>query len=699
MSNISAPNKSRTQRPFGPPISFFQWGIPIIVVVMTVAAFYPALQNKFVNWDDYKNIVENPHYRGLGWANIRWMFTSFHMGHYQPLTWVTLGMDYVLWGMNPFGYHLTSLILHAATAVAFFFLARELLSLATGSAEKPLAVWAGAAVSALVFALHPLRVESVAWATERRDVLSGLFYTLTILAYLYSWKSDKLRGGWYWVAWVLFLCAILSKSITVTLPAVLLLLDIYPLRRLGGRNGWWSETTRTVYWEKLPFALLSVVAAAVAFFPHALIDDMASLERLGVLERLTVSVYGLWFYFWKTVTPFKLSPLYELPSQAELWTLPFMLSYVVVILAIALALGLRRRLPGVGIAGLAYSATLLPVLGIFHNGPQIVADRYSYLACMGWAVLAGAGGQYFWQASVDGRIHKRTFLLGSWLAAALLFGLGLLTWRQTQVWHDPERLWNYVLSTTGESLFARNNLGNALAVQGRFEEAIDQFQRALRIDPNDPDATYNLGNALAQQGNFEVAGKQLQHALEINPGNAMAAYDLGNVRARQGRFEEAIDQFQRALKIDPRLTRAHYNVGSLLSQQGKLDEAITHFRQVMLLAPEDGRPPYHLGQIFSRQGKFDEAIRHYRLALRIDPSNLKARYYLAVALAEQGDFQGAGKEFQESLRVEPNLAEAHAGLARALSAQGKKDQALEHYQEAVRLLKSQGQNKNEGSKQ
>jgi tetratricopeptide (TPR) repeat protein len=234
---------------------------------------------------------------------------------------------------------------------------------------------------------------------------------------------------------------------------------------------------------------------------------------------------------------------------------------------------------------------LLPVLGIFHNGPQIVADRYSYLACMGWAVLAGAGGQYFWQASVDGRIHKRTSLLGSWLAAALLFGLGLLTWRQTQVWHDPERLWNYVLSTTGESLFARNNLGNALAAQGRFEEAMEQFQRALKIDPNDADAVYNLGNALAQQGNFEVAGKQLQHALEINPGHAMAAYDLGNVRARQGRFEEAIDQFQRALKIDPRLTRAHYNVGSLLSQQGKLDEAITHFRQVMLLAPKTGGLP------------------------------------------------------------------------------------------------------------
>jgi protein O-mannosyl-transferase len=674
-----------------------QWGIPIVVVALTVAAFYPALQNKFVNWDDYKNIVENPHYRGLGWTNIQWMFTTFHVGHFQPLSWVTLGIDYVLWGMNPSGYHLTSLLLHAATAVVFFFVARELLSIASGSEENQVAVWIGAAIAALMFALHPLRVESVAWATERRDVLSGLFYTLTILAYLYARRGGQRRGKWYWAALGLFLCAILSKSLTVTLPAVLLLLDIYPLRRLGGSQGWWNKTARAVYWEKVPFALLSLVFSAVAFIALAQIENMASLQRLGLLDRLTISVYGLWFYFWKTVAPFKLSPLYELPTELEFSSPSFMLSYVAVILAVGLGLALRRRQPWVGIAGLVYFVTLLPVLGIFHNGPQIVADRYSYLACMGWALLAGAGARYFWQASVDGRMRRRNFVLGSWLTAVILFGLGFLTWRQTQVWHDPETLWNYVLLTTGESLFARNNLGNALAAEGRFDEAVDQFQRALRIDPNDPDAVYNLGNALARQGNFEAAGKQLQQALKINPNNAMAAYDLGNVRARQGRFDEAMDQFQRALKIDPGLAKAHYNMGGLLTQQAKLDEAIAHFRQVMRLAPGDGRPAFHLAQIFSRQGKFDEAIRHYRLALRIDPANVKARYYLAVTLAEQGDFQGAGKEFQESLRIEPNLAEAHAGLARALSAQGKKDEAVRHYQEAVRLLKSQGQNKNEGS--
>jgi tetratricopeptide (TPR) repeat protein len=660
MSNIRAANKSRRQRAFGTNASFLRWGIPIFIVMMTVAAFYPALQNNFVNWDDYKNIVENPQYRGLGWTNIRWMFTTFHMGPYQPLSWLTLALDYIVWKMDPFGYHLTSLMLHAATAVAFFFLTRELLSIASGNGREQTGVWVGAAVSALVFALHPLRVESVAWATERRDVLSGLFYTLTILVYLYAWKSDKLRGGWYWVAWVLFLCAILSKSITVTLPAVLLLLDIYPLKRLAGRNGWWSRTARAVYWEKVPFVLLSAVAATVAFIALAHIGNMASLRRLDVLDRLTISVYGLWFYFWKTVAPLRLSPLHELPSTVELSSLSFMLSYVVVILAIALALWFRHRLPGVGIAGLAYMVTLLPVLGIFQNGPQIVADRYSYLACMSWAVLAGAGGQFLWQASVDGRLSKRRFVLGSGVTAVVILGLGFLTWRQAQVWHDSESVWNYVLSTTGESLFARNNLGNALAARGRFEEAIDQFQRALRIDPNDADATYNLGNALAQQGSFEEAVKQLQNALQINPGNAMAAYDLGNVRARQGRFDEAMGDFALALRIDPQLAKAHYNLGSLLSNQGKLNEA----------------------------------VEQYQKALQIDADYVRAYYGLGTALTTQGQLDRAIDSFEAGLRVQPNVPELHDGLARALVLQGRKEEALQHYREALRLLKSHSQNKN-----
>ena len=209
------------------------------------------------------------------------------------------------------------------------------------------------------------------------------------------------------------------------------------------------------YWEKVPFALLSLFAAVVAFFPHALIGDMASPGEAG--RSGAVDGLSLWFMvlFLEDRGALQTFAAVRAAESGGVMDASFHVKLRCCYPGDSARLGLWRRLPGVGIAGLAYSATLLPVLGIFHNGPQIVADRYSYLACMGWAVLAGAGGQYLWQASVDGRIHKRTFLLGSWLSAVLLFGLGLLTWRQTQVWHDPERLWNHVLSTTGESLFAR----------------------------------------------------------------------------------------------------------------------------------------------------------------------------------------------------------------------------------------------------
>jgi protein O-mannosyl-transferase len=702
MSNITAPNKSSRQQALGPRASFLKWGIPILIVVLTLAAFYPALQNKFVNWDDYKNIVENPHYRGLGWKNIAWMFTTFHMGHYQPLSWLTLGLDYVFWGINPFGYHLTNLILHGANAIVFYYVSFRLLSLldATPSSRKTHALPIAAALAALFFAIHPLRVESVAWVTERRDVLSGFFFLLTILFYLKAvtvGEADSGRKRSMALSLISYVLALLSKASGITLPLVLIVLDVYPLRRLGQNpKRWLAPESREIWREKIPFLVFALGAGIVALMAQHQAKAIRPLEQYDTASRIMQSFYGVGFYLRKTILPFSLSPLYQVSLTPDPWRWSFLLSGIVVV-GITVALFVqRRRWPAIFASWMVYGILLVPTSGIAQSGPQLVADRYSYLSCMVWA-LAGSGAIFrLWQASWNRGVPRKLFDSVVVFVALVLMGLGVLTWKQTQVWHDSEELWRHALSIDRGSSFAHNNLGNALAAQGRFEEAIDEFQMALSIDPNDPDATYNLGNALAQQGNFEAAGKQLQQALQMNPDNAMAAYDLGNVRARQGRFDEAIDQFQKALKIDPGLTRAHYNMASLLMQEGKLDEAIAHFRQVMLLAPEDGRAPYHLGQIFSRQGRLDEALRHYRLALRIDPSNLKARYYLAVALAEQGDFEGAGKEFQESLRIDPKLGEAHAGLARALSAQGKKDQAVQHYQEALRLLKSQTQN--EGSK-
>src|SRR5438876_7632173 len=241
------------------------WLVPVLIALVTVAAFLPTLQNQFVNWDDDENFLDNPHYRGLGWTQLRWMWTTLHLGHYIPLTWMTFGLDYLLWCMNPVGYHLTSLLLHAANAVVFFFVVHRILTLALPRlSERGRALAVSAGFAALVFAIHPLRVESVAWVTERRDVLSGLFYLSAILIYLWACEGGARGRGWYWLSVAVFGCALLSKSMVVNLPVVLLILDVYPLRRLGGAVGWWSEPARRVYVEKIPFVLLAAAASAVA---------------------------------------------------------------------------------------------------------------------------------------------------------------------------------------------------------------------------------------------------------------------------------------------------------------------------------------------------------------------------------------------------------------------------------------------------
>src|SRR3989441_241310 len=366
-----------------------RWLAPLLVALFTLAAFLPALQNQFVNWDDKDNFLDNPHYRGLGWTHLRWMWTT-HLGHYIPLTWMTLGLDYLLWGMNPVGYHLTNLLLHAANAVVFFFVVLRILTRALSSpSERGHALALSAGFASLVFAIHPLRVESVAWATERRDVLSGLFYLLTILMYLRAREREERGRGWYWLSVAVFGCALLSKSMVVNLPVVLLILDVYPLRRLGGAMGWWSEPARRVYVEKIPFVLLAAAASAIAVMAQSSVHAALSLAQLSVPGRVAISAYGLSFYLWKMVVPVNLSPVYE-RGLIDPWATPFLLSYGLGLAITAIVLALRRRVPGLLAAWLAYIVVLSPVLGIFQSGPQIAADRYTYLANLGWAILAGA---------------------------------------------------------------------------------------------------------------------------------------------------------------------------------------------------------------------------------------------------------------------------------------------------------------------
>jgi hypothetical protein len=492
-----------------------------LVVAVTFVVFTPALSPEWVNWDDPGAFLENPHYRGLGPRQLAWMFTTVHLGHYMPLTWLTLGWDYAVWEMSAWGYHLTNVLLHAGTALLFYFLALRLLRLALGDAAAggvPLRV--GAAAAALFFAAHPLRAESVAWITERRDVLSGLFYVGAVLAYVKAVSESPRRVGLYWASLALFVGALLSKSITATLPVALLVLDIYPLRRVGGRPGWmrWG-----VWAEKVPFFTLGLAAGALAFLALIPLGNMRSISGMSPLLRTVLALYSLAFYLWKTVVPLDLSPLY---------TFPMLVTYYHLALALggtALALLLVRRLPAFSASWMVYAVTLLPVSGLFHNGPQSVADRYSYLACLPWALWVGAA--VAWRPGSGPRARALATALRTAVAVALV-GYGALAWQQAAIWHDSVALWQHALAVDPESRNAHAYLGRAYAEAGMVAEAIGQYEEAAARFHNKPGFYVLIGRLLEDDDNDLGALAYYREVLSAEPGQAEACAGVRRIGER-----------------------------------------------------------------------------------------------------------------------------------------------------------------------
>ena len=498
------------------------WLVALLVAEVVVIAFFPAFRAGFVSWDDDTYFLNNPYYRGLGPAQLRWMFTVTS-GHYMPLTWLTHGLDYVLWGMRPAGYHVINVVLHALAAAAAYVVALRVLAAAV--APEPLgARRLAAAVAALLFAVHPLRVESVAWITERRDVLCGLFFLLAVVCYLRAVEGDtRPRRGWYWSAVALAALALLSKAMAVTLPLVLLLLDVYPFRRLGP----WRWTRRDVWLEKIPFFVLSAAAAVMAIVAQRSVGTLSDLRALGVFERLGLAAYGLVFYADKTLVPFRLAPLYEAPYDYATLTAWFAGSAVVVVAAAVALVRVRRRWPGVVAAAAAFVVMLLPVLGLVHFGLHVAADRNTYFAGLAPAMLAGGVVLRGLRGASSPGAARATGAV----ALAVVVVLAALTWRQSTVWHDSRTLWDHALRVSPSSI-AHAKVGVLLDEEGRTEEAIVHFREAVRLNPDNAYAHNNWGIALGSVWRFDEAIAHFEAALGVKPTYAEAQQNLALTRLR-----------------------------------------------------------------------------------------------------------------------------------------------------------------------
>lgn len=538
------------------------------------------------------------------------MFTVLHGGHYQPLSWISYALDYQVWGLQPLGYHLTNLVLHAANAVVFWLVTMELLRVAAPppKAESPTTVPLAAAVGALFFAVHPLRVESVAWASERRDVLSGLFFLLTILMYVRAAGDPARRPRRLAVAVLCFALSLLAKAWAITLPAVLLVLDAYPLRRLGGGRPVWP-----VLREKIPFAVLAAGVAVLALLAQN-VEAIRPLAQHGVMARVAQAAYGLCFYVWRTVAPVGLSPLYLLEMPLDPTEARYVGALVLVVAAAVALFLMRRRVPWLVAAVACYVLVVSPVLGFVQSGQQKVADRYTYLACLPFAVLVAAGVRH---AAAAWPSWARQ--LGAAAAGVVLLTLGVLTVRQTMRWHDSKTLWTHALSLDPASYIAWTNRGVVRQLAGDVAGAV---------------ADYNA-------------------ALAANPGHAEAYKNRGTARAAVGQWDAALADYDVAIRLKPGYADAYVSRGAAREQKGDLAGALADYSQACALDPGHARGLYGRANMRATRGDVAGAIADYTEALRINPGYVEAWNNRGLARRRAGDEAGARADFMRALAVAP----------------------------------------------
>ncbi|HEY7654838.1 MAG TPA: tetratricopeptide repeat protein [Methylomirabilota bacterium] len=590
---------------------------PLALALVTAVVFAPSLRGGFVDWDDPINFLENPYYRGLGWPQLRWMLTANVMGHWIPVTWLTFGADYALWGMRPFGYHLTNVLLHAASAALFYLVACRLLGLAMPSTAPGILRW-GAAGAALFFAVHPLRAESVAWITERRDLTSGFFFLLTVLAYLKAHeRPPEVRAGWRGAALTFAALALASKSIVMGLPLVLVILDVYPLRRLGPTLGDWTGARAWPVWrEKIPFALLAVGTAVAAFQVQR---TTGYLTQADPAARIGMLFYNVAFHAWKTFVPLNLAPIYELPLRLNPLEAPYLPSAVAVLAITAAAWLVRRRWP----AGLAiwafYLVMLAPVTGIVHTGYHLGADRNTYLPCAGFALLVGALVVALAEAPRRGTLRSPIAALGLVLLALWLAGLGVAAGIQTTVWRDPETLWRYAIAVDPRCSICLHNLGIITSQRGDRAESLALFERALALRPDRSEFYGNYGVLLLQMGRRQEGIAKLRYRLAHDPRDVGARTNLGIALIEEGRPGEAIAELEQALRVKPDSVPALTSLGRAQLTEGRVEPALTAFERAIAVNPADPVARLGLARAYAARGDRAAAREQLVVLSRLDP--------------------------------------------------------------------------------
>jgi tetratricopeptide (TPR) repeat protein len=584
------------------------WILGLVLVLATAVAYQQAWHAGYV-WDDDVYVTGNKLLTAPDGLKRVW-FSLESPSQYFPLVYTTFRIERALWGLNPAGYHCVNILLHILNALLVWRLLHDL--------RMP-----GAWLAAAIFALHPVQVESVAWITERKNVLMGFFFLLALLSWTRFAKGQATRTWkFYASALVFYALALLSKTTACTLPGALLLIL------------WWEK--RPITWQRLvqiaPFVALGIGMGLVSIWWERYHQGaQGEIFQIGPLERVLIASHALWFYAGKLLWPASLT--FSYPRWVISASNPLDYAWLLAAAALAAVIYFARRYVGRGpeVALLFFVATLSPTLGVimlYTFRFTFVADHYQYLACIGPLALAAAG-----MTTAFSLLEKRRWFLQLVICSALLLSLGVLTWRQCGMYRDTETLWRWTTSRNPGSWMAHNNLGTALLKTGRVDEAISQFRKALEIQPGYAVAHNNLGNALLRLGRTADSYAELEKALEFDPRNVEAHNNMGNTLVQMGRTDEAAAHYSKAVEIDPTYVQAHNNLGALFLQSGRLKDSVAHLQTALAINRDSADAHNNLANALLRMGRIDEALAHYNKALELRPADGNVRNNLAWLLA------------------------------------------------------------------
>ncbi len=633
----------------------------VALAVAALAVFWGARQCGFVNFDDPLYVTSNDAIQhGFTARSVRWAFQTGEGYNWHPLTWFSHIADVDLYGMNPAGHHLTSVFLHAINGALLFLILRRM----TG------ATWRSAFVAAL-FALHPLRVESVVWVSERKDVLSTLFWMLTVWAYVRyaDPPSPRLRrkGIFYGLSLLFFALGLMSKPMLVTLPFILLLLDYWPLGRL-------QRSVTPLITEKIPYFMLAAASSVVTFLFESRVGGLAPLEEESIGARLANAVVSYARYLGKIFWPARLSPLYPRPAYWPWWEV----AAAAALLAVITAWVIRRARaqPYLAVGWFWFLLMLAPVIGLVQVGIQSMADRYSYMASVGVFIMLAWG-------ACD-RMGRQRWILGA-VAAMAIGACAVLTPRQLSYWRSSETLFLHAIEVTDNNYLAFNNLGADLINRGEKERAMLYLHKALDIDPDYADAHRNLALALALLGQYQQASKEYLTALSLNPRLTDAHNGLCRIYLTQKNFNGALQEALAAVQISPAAAEPLLNAAKALAGLGRKEEAVRYFEACLDLRPDLADTHNEYGIMLAADGDLEPALRQFQAAVLLAPNDAQVHSNLGAALAKLTRMREAELEFRAAMRLNPDDAHIHINLAVVLAQQGKRQEAMAQLGEAIRL--------------